>query len=79
MELDSISQAFRRVCELASIKDLRFHDLRHEATSRLFECGLDLMEVSSITGHKDLPMLRNYTHSKASELAKKHERLMCSR
>jgi integrase len=68
---DSISQAFRRICKRIEIDDLWFHDLRHEATSRLFEMGLDIMEVSSITGHKDLRMLRNYTHLKAENLALK--------
>ena len=42
--------------------DLRFHDLRHEAISRLFEKGLNHMEVSSISGHKTLHTLRKYTH-----------------
>ncbi len=51
--------------------DLRFHDIRHEATSRFFERGLEIMEAASVTGHKDLRMLRRYTHLKASELAKK--------
>ena len=42
--------------------DLRFHDLRHEAISRMFEKGLNHMEVSSISGHKSLLILRKYTH-----------------
>jgi integrase len=42
--------------------DLRFHDLRHEAISRLFEKGFNHMEVSSISGHKSLLILRKYTH-----------------
>lgn len=71
IQADSITKAFRRVCDSASIKDLWFHDLRHEATSRFFEKGLDIMEVSSITGHKDLRMLRNYTHLKAENLVEK--------
>lgn len=54
------------------LMDLRLHDLRHEATSRLFESGkLDMMEVASITGHKTLSMLKRYTHLRAEELAKK--------
>lgn len=54
------------------LKDLRFHDLRHEATSRLFEKGVfDGMEVASITGHKTLQMLKRYTHLRAEDLAKK--------
>lgn len=50
--------------------DLRFHDLRHEATSRLFERGVfGTMEVASITGHKTLQMLSRYTHINAALLA----------
>ncbi|HUW98422.1 MAG TPA: tyrosine-type recombinase/integrase [Acidiferrobacter sp.] len=59
---ESISQAFKRVCQVAGIEGLTFHDLRHEATSRLFEKGLEIMEVKTITGHKTLQMLLRYTH-----------------
>jgi len=68
---DSITQAFTRVCAKAKLTDLRFHDLRHEATSRFFEKGFETMEVSAITGHKDLAMLKRYTHLKAEDLAKR--------
>ena len=50
------------------LSDLRFHDLRHEATSRLFEKGLNPMEVAAITGHKTLQMLKRYTHLRAEDL-----------
>ncbi|OIQ94024.1 tyrosine recombinase XerC [mine drainage metagenome] len=46
-------------------------DLRHEATSRLFEKGLGVMEVASMTGHKSLAMLKRYTHIEAEKLAQK--------
>ena len=68
---DSITKAFGRVCKSAELNDLRFHDLRHEATSRFFEKGFETMEVSAITGHKDLGMLKRYTHLKAEDLARK--------
>ena len=68
MRPDSISQAFERVCQVAGIEGLTFHDLRHEATSRLFEKGLNPMEVAAITGHKTLQMLKRYTHLKAKDL-----------
>ncbi|MEW6595449.1 MAG: tyrosine-type recombinase/integrase [Thermodesulfobacteriota bacterium] len=68
---DSITQAFGRICQKAEIEDLRFHDLRHEATSRLFEKGLNIMEVAAITGHKTLTMLKRYTHLRAEDLAAK--------
>jgi integrase len=67
---ESISQAFERACTRADIKDLHFHDLRHEATSRLFEKGLNPMQVSAITGHKTFEMLKRYTHLKAQDLVK---------
>ena len=60
-----------RACKRAGIEDLRFHDLRHEATSRFFEKGLNVMEVAAITGHKDLRMLQRYTHLRAEDLAVK--------
>lgn len=53
------------------LHDLRFHDTRHEATSRLFEKGLGIMEVASMTGHKSMTMLRRYTHIDAEILAAK--------
>ncbi|OGQ88069.1 MAG: integrase [Deltaproteobacteria bacterium RIFOXYD12_FULL_56_24] len=68
---DSITQAFGRVCQRAGIKNMRFHDLRHEATSRFFEKGLNIMEVAAITGHKTLAMLKRYTHLRAEDLAEK--------
>jgi integrase len=68
---ESIKKAFIRATRRAGIEDLHFHDLRHEATTRLFERGLNIMEVATITGHKDLRMLRRYTHLKAEDLAKR--------
>lgn len=68
---NSVTQAFRRIITKSGISDFRFHDLRHEATSRLFERGFSVMEVSAITGHRDLGMLKRYTHLRAEDLAKK--------
>ena len=68
---DSLENAWRRAVKAAGITDFRFHDLRHEAVSRLVERGLNVMEVSAISGHKTLQMLRRYTHLKAEELVKK--------
>lgn len=70
LKADSISQSFKRACRKAKIDNLRFHDLRHEATSRFFEeTDLDVMEIKSITGHKTLQMLLRYTHLRADKLA----------
>jgi integrase len=53
------------------LRSVRFHDLRHEATSRLFERGLGVMEVASMTGHRSLAMLSRYTHIEARKVAAK--------
>ena len=53
----------------AFLVDITFHDLRHEATSRFFEKGLNPMQVAAITGHKTLQVLKRYTHLKAEDLA----------
>ena len=50
---------------------ITFHDLRHEATSRFFEKGFNVMEVAAITGHKTLQMLKRYTHLRAEDLAER--------
>ena len=65
-----ISHSFTAACKRADIADLHFHDLRHEATSRFFEKGLNPMQVGAITGHKTLQMLKRYTHLRAEDLAK---------
>lgn len=58
--------------EKANPGNLRFHDLRHEATSRLFEKhGLSIIEVMSVTGHRTTTMMERYTHLSAQKIGKK--------
>ena len=66
--LRGLSGAFLRLCRRLNIDNLHFHDLRHEATSRLFEKGLNPVEVATITGHKDTRMLMGYTDLRAEDL-----------
>lgn len=66
---DAVSTIWKRRMKTLGIVDLRWHDLRHEAASRFFEKGLHPIQVASITGHKNLNMLRRYTHLKAEDLA----------
>lgn len=68
---DDISRAFCAAVKAAGLTDLHFHDLRHEATSRLFERGLSIHEVAAITGHQTWSMLARYTHPRAEDLAAK--------
>jgi integrase len=68
---DAITQAFWKACRAAKIEGVRFHDLRHEAVSRLFDRGLSLPEVAAISGHRTWAMLRRYTHLSPEALAVK--------
>jgi integrase len=64
----SVGTAFRRACRDLEIEDLHFHDLRHEATSRLFEAGFAIHEVALVTGHKDWKMLKRYANLRPEDL-----------
>jgi integrase len=64
----SAGTAFTRACAELEIEDLHFHDLRHEATSRLFEADFRIEQVALVTGHKDWKMLRRYTHLRPESL-----------
>ena len=68
---NAIRLAWDRLKKKGNIKDLHFHDLRHEAISRFFEKGLSIPEVALISGHKDVRMLFRYTHLKAEDILRK--------
>jgi len=60
----------------AGCADFRFHDLRHEAVSRFVEAGLSDQEVSAISGHRSMQMLKRYTHLRAEDLVAKLDRMI---
>jgi integrase len=59
---DAISAAFTRACQFLGIDDLRFHDLRHEGVSRLFEMGRNIPLAASVSGHRNWSSLQRYSH-----------------
>jgi integrase len=60
---DAICAAFTRACKVLVIDDLRFHDLRHEGVSRLFEMGgRNIPQVASVSGHRSWSSLQRYAH-----------------
>jgi integrase len=72
MSLGQLRTQFERVCNhskselkvvgMNPFEDLRFHDLRHEALSRLSDAGLNVIELSHVSGHRTLGMLKRYVH-----------------
>jgi integrase len=68
IHLSEWQRQMERLWRDTGIKNLKFHDLRHEAISRLFESGFNVMEVATISGHKCLQHLKRYTHIKPESL-----------
>ena len=64
----SLSQGWDRLAVKLKIDDLRFHDFRHEGTSRFFEKGLSIEQVALITGHSSWKSLQRYTQLKPEKL-----------
>lgn len=67
-ESKSVGAAFTKACKVLGLENLHFHDLRHEATSRLFERGYSIQEVSQFTLHESWATLQRYTHLKPEDV-----------
>ncbi|MCI0653074.1 MAG: site-specific integrase [Methylococcaceae bacterium] len=70
------AEAWEKARNEAGLPGLHFHDLRHEAVSRLVEAGFGDQEVAAISGHKSMQMLKRYTHLRAEGLVLKLDRLL---
>lgn len=64
----TLSKYFKDACNVLSIPDLHFHDLRHEGISRLFEQGFDIPRVALVSGHKSWNNLRRYAQLRPEDL-----------
>lgn len=67
----SVAAAFMKATKCAGVEDFRFHDLRHTAITRLAGKLSNVLELSALSGHKSLSMLKRYTHIKPEDLARK--------
>lgn len=56
-------QAWDRLRTRANITDLTFHDLRHEAISRMFDSGMKIHEVMAVSGHRTASQLFRYVQT----------------
>ena len=69
--VETLKQAYQRAVHRAGIRDFTFHDLRHDALTKLAKQGLSVLELRAISGHKSADMLQRYVSISASELAVK--------
>ncbi len=67
----ALEAAFKKATQRAHLEDVHFHDLRHTAITKMANFLPNLIELSAVTGHKSLAMLKRYYHPSASELARK--------
>ncbi len=67
----ALAAAFIKAAKRADITDFHFHDLRHMAITRLAEKLPNLIELSAVSGHKSLAMLKRYYHPNIEQLAQK--------
>ena len=74
--LHNFGRAWAKAVKDAEITDLRFHDLRHTAASRLVMAGVDLYTVKEILGHKTLVMTQRYAHLSPEHQRQAVERLV---
>ena len=71
MGIDQVESQWKNARDKAGIKDLHFHDLRHEALSRMASKGLNLGELKAQSGHRTTSILANYLNALPSDVAKK--------
>lgn len=64
--LEWLRRSFSTACKLAKIEDLRFHDLRHTAATRLVESGIPLHAVAKLLGHSTVRVTERYSHPEES-------------
>jgi len=67
----TVSASFDTARKRAGIVDFHFHDLRHMAITRMAEKLPNLIELSAVSGHKSLAMLKRYYHPNPELLAEK--------
>ncbi len=67
----TLDAAFKRAVKRAGLVDFHFHDLRHTAITAMAEKLPNLIELSAVTGHKSLAMLKRYYHPNVEDLARK--------
>lgn len=70
-----LTNTWRKICEAGGFvaeREIRIHDLRHEAISRVADTGaMSMLDLQAFSGHRDVRMLLRYAHLCAEHMAKR--------
>ena len=71
MKAPALNGAFKRGLSRSGLEDIRFHDLRRTAITKMAEKLPNVIELAAVSGHKSLMVLKQYYRPSASDLALK--------
>lgn len=76
VSIQALKQAYERAVARSGISDFTFHDLRHDALTRLARLGFNVLELRAISGHTTANMLQRYVSIDAGDLSDKFKQLL---
>ncbi|GAA4502937.1 site-specific integrase [Gluconacetobacter tumulicola] len=71
MKSTMLDNTWRAARAKAGLDDLRIHDLRHEAISRMADAGMSIGALSKMSGHKTAQMLLRYVNAREDDIRAK--------
>jgi integrase len=73
--VDTVKRSWRSACKKAKIEDVRFHDLRHTALTRMIQAGIQPLEVMKISGHTQMVTFTRYINPTGEAVQQAADRL----
>ena len=62
LSMDTLYRCWRALCSIASLTDVRLHDLRHSYASFALRQGETVLTIGRLLGHRDPETTLRYTH-----------------
>ncbi|HKA22752.1 MAG TPA: site-specific integrase [Blastocatellia bacterium] len=60
---EHVTASFRKASRQCNLADVRFHDTRHRAATRMGAAGTDAFTIAELLGHSSIKQTRTYTHA----------------
>ena len=68
--VNSLRHVWKKAREKAGLPGLHFHDLRHEALSRMSALGLSMEQLKAQSGHRTTTVLMQYLNARSTDIVK---------